>query len=101
VFGGTVLRKSIPTNTSVVAPIASNSRYAEVSSGNNKAENVVQKNALNPKALNGNAVAVPLFCGQFSAQTFKAALKAVQLAMPVINEKKQSAGTLMLPAPWS
>ena len=100
-LGTIVFRKNMPAKTIVVAPIASKSRYPEVSSGNMKAENVVQKKALKPKALNGNAVAVPLCRGQFVAHTFKAALKAVQLAIPVKSEKKQSAGMLMLPAPLS
>lgn len=94
-----IFKKINPTKTKAVAAIDSKSKYALVSSGKKKALKVVQKNALSPNALSGNAVAVPLWFGQFVAQTFNAALKAVQLAIPVIKLKKQSSETPMLPAP--
>lgn len=88
--GGIICKKIMPVNTIQNVPIANKSNNPAVSSGNANPEIVVNRNALNPNPLNGNAVAVPRCLGQFVAQTFKLALNAEQLPTPVKNPKKHS-----------
>jgi len=90
---GTDIRQNVP--------IARKRRSFEVSSGKARPESNVKNRALRPNAARGNAVAVPRCAGQFNAATLMAAWKAVQLPQPVRNDRKQTVGTLMEPAPSS
>jgi len=80
----------MPVNTMQNVPMASNSSKPAVSSGNANPETVRKSNALKPKPLNGNALAVPRCLGQFVAHTFKLAINAEQLPTPVKKPKKHS-----------
>jgi hypothetical protein len=73
-------------------PHANNIKKSPVSPEKTNCEKMEKKNALNPKAAKGNAVAVPLWCGQFNAEVFIAAANAAQPPRPVEAEKKHRSG---------
>lgn len=84
---GTTRRKKAPTNVTPKVPAASSMRNAPVSP-ESKLPTKEKKNALRPNAASGNAVAVPLWCGQLSADVFTEPAKAMQPPKPVRKEKK-------------
>lgn len=85
--------KNKPMKISPEVPTDSSMRKALVSPSKKTAPSVEKKKALRPKAAMGNAVAVPRWCGQFSADVLMEAWKVMQLPRPVSDEKKQNKGT--------
>lgn len=67
--GGMRRRKGIEMRVSTKVPNASSNRNRPVSSLKISDDMVDQKNALNPKAASGNAVAVPRWSGKLVAAT--------------------------------
>jgi hypothetical protein len=82
-------------------PSASNRRNRPVSSLKAMVETVDQKNALNPKAARGNAVAVPRWSGKLDAAVLMEAEKAEQLPKPVRKTKKDKSTAPSDPSPCS
>lgn len=74
-------------------PAAKSMRKALVSAGNKMLPMREKKKALRPKAASGNAVAVPRWCGQFSADVLTAAANAMHPPSPVRYEKRHNSGT--------
>lgn len=93
--------KMVGPSTRHIVPTARNKRSLEVLAGKAKPDRRVKNSALRPNADRGKAVAVPRCCGQLTAATLMAARNAVQLPHPVRKEKKQTATTLIDPAPSS
>lgn len=85
-----ILRKIMPTKTMQKVPAPKSNNRPAVSSGKAMPETNVNKKALRPNPLNGNAVAVPRWRGQLVAQVLIEALKALQLPTPVKKPKKHS-----------
>jgi len=59
--------KNMAAKTSEKVPAARTSKKLEVLSGNATLDNTVKKKALRPNADSARPVAVPRWCGQFSA----------------------------------
>jgi hypothetical protein len=80
----------MPTNTMQKVPAAKSNNRPAVSSGKAMPPTNVNRKALKPNPLNGKAVAVPRWRGQFVAHVLIEALKALQLPTPVKKQQKQS-----------
>ena len=90
---GYTRRKKKPTKVSKKVPRARSSRNALVFPGKMSFPLMEKKKALRPKAARGNAVAVPRWCGQFSADVLTAAAKAIHPPAPTKNEHRHIRNT--------
>ena len=97
-MSGYTLRKKNPTIVMPKVPQASRARKALGSPGNKTLPHNEKKKAERPNAARGNAVAVPLFCGQFNALVLTAAAKDVQPPTPDMKEKAHNRGIEPEPA---
>jgi len=94
-------RKNMPTNTIVKVPIERSSKRSPASFGKANPPIMVKAKALSPKPLRGNAVAVPLCCGQLVAHVLIVPANAEQLPMPVRKLARQRTPKGIDPGPLS
>ena len=91
----------MPTKTIEKVPVARSSSRPPTSFGNTNPPIIVKANALNPKPLSGNAVAVPRCWGQFEAHVLMAPANAEQLPAPVRRLERQRTPNGNDPGPFS